>query len=121
MFVESFTDRNIQESRSFNWNCNLQVLDGRRPNRMKSYFVQVTLIVSFAKNVVIELPIKIAPKDQLRMPIIIRRSGDVQSKMTQVHTTNMPDPVMKAYSTVAVQPESSSSCRRANTPSCRYS
>ena len=127
--MESFTDRNVQGSRSFDWNYNLRV-----PNTAESYendigiklsyVLQVTVTISYAKNVLIELPFKIIPhvKGQSSYAAVIQSQfRGVRSETTQARTTNIPwsGPVMKAYPTVVQPPEPYTYCRRDSPPSCR--
>lgn len=127
--IDSFTDRSMLRlgsriGRSFDWNWNLrvpQVTGSYERNGSKlSYCLQVTVIVSYAKNVLVELPFTIVPgepveNEQARYDAYYESRG-VQSEATQAQTTSMPGPTM----TVA-QPEPYTSWRYDNPPSCRYS
>ena len=114
----NFTDRNIQENKSFSWNYKLQIPHSaiETSDGVSRFYLKVTVIVSFAKNVLIELPFKIVRGGSVEKnrPLNARSRG-VQSEMTQAHTTGIPDPKKKAYPTV-VQPSSS---RRAIPPSSK--
>lgn len=122
-----FTDHNIHGSKSVNWNYNLEVPHGAESyesNGCKlSYFLQVAVIVSHAKNVLVELPFKILPREKKPSPYAgyYNRSGGPRSGTTQVQTTSTPwsAPVTKPYPTVA-QPGAYTSWRHDSPPSCRY-
>ena len=127
--IDSFTDRSLLKlgskiDRSFDWNWNLRVpkvTESYERNGSKlSYCLQVTVIVSYAKNVLVELPFTIVPGEPVENKQARRdayyESRGVQAETTQAHTTSMPDPMM----TVA-QPEAYSSWRQDSPSSCRYS
>ena len=128
--IDSFTDCSILRlsriSRSFEWDWNLRVPEvtgSHEGNGSKlSYCLQVTLIVSFAKNVLVELPFTIIPREPVdRQARAARRdvhyeSRGVQLETTRAHPTSMPGPMM-----TAAQPETYTSWRHDNPPSCGYS
>ena len=125
-FKKSFkavTDHNVHGSKSINWNYNLEVphyVESYESNGCKlSYFLQVTVIVSYAKNVLVELPFEILPRENKPSPYAGYGGG--RSGTTQPHTTSTPwsAPATKPYPTVA-RPEAYTSWRHNSPPSCRY-